>query len=247
MTDRLTDAELDELEAVAKAATPGPWICLLSEHDDNVYFGPRGSIDWYAVGQIHPRNPHGAGEDEKRHNVAYVTAFDPPTAQALVREVRELRKTVEEGAFARKVYSAVLARDASALNAALTETYGAIRTHITQEDMAWADDVLKSRQYPLQSTQPVEGGWRPIETAPKDGTPIQARIPGHGSDNIIAWVHGFLDDNELDCSGWAFVEDQEPPADWTDGVCWARNEDGQPSTSPTHWQPLPPPPAQEEE
>lgn len=30
-------------------------------------------------------------------------------------------------------------------------------------------------------------GWRDIATSPKDGTCIQAKIPGHGSDNIIAW------------------------------------------------------------
>lgn len=25
---------------------------------------------------------------------------------------------------------------------------------------------------------------------------------------------------------------------WTDGVCWDVNEDGVPSTKPTHWKPL---------
>lgn len=30
--------------------------------------------------------------------------------------------------------------------------------------------------------------WQPMETAPKDGAPIQAKIPGHGSDNIIQWM-----------------------------------------------------------
>ena len=33
--------------------------------------------------------------------------------------------------------------------------------------------------------------WQPIETAPKDGTPIQARIPGHGEDNVIEWIAAF--------------------------------------------------------
>ena len=35
--------------------------------------------------------------------------------------------------------------------------------------------------------------WQLIETAPKDGTWIQAKIPKNGSDNIIAWVDGFVD------------------------------------------------------
>ncbi|MBK61656.1 MAG: hypothetical protein CL575_01690 [Altererythrobacter sp.] len=82
--------------------------------------------------------------------------------------------------------------------------------------------------------------WQPIENAPRDGTAIQARIPGNGEDNIIAWqVEAFLDDNEEPCGGWAFVTDQEPPECWTDGVCWASNEDEVASVWPTHWK-LPP-------
>ncbi len=81
--------------------------------------------------------------------------------------------------------------------------------------------------------------FQPIDTAPMDGTPIQARIPGNGDDNIIAWSSGYINSAGKDCSCWAFVEDQEPPDDWTDGVCWAVNEDGVPSTPPTHWKPLP--------
>ena len=80
--------------------------------------------------------------------------------------------------------------------------------------------------------------WQPIETAPRDGTPIQARIPGHGSDNIIAWLDGLLDSEGNDCGGWAFVEDQEQPDCWTDGVCWKVNEDNQRSVHPTHWKSL---------
>ena len=77
--------------------------------------------------------------------------------------------------------------------------------------------------------------WQPIETAPKDGTIIQVRIPGHGDDNIVAWIDGLFDRNGKDCGGWAFIEDQEPPDDWTDGICWEVNEDLMPSTPPTHW------------
>jgi hypothetical protein len=80
--------------------------------------------------------------------------------------------------------------------------------------------------------------WEPIETAPKDGTPIQAKIPGNGSDNVIFWMCGLLDADENDCGGWAFAhEEQEPPDCWTDGVCWEVNGDGVPSVKPTHWKP----------
>ena len=80
--------------------------------------------------------------------------------------------------------------------------------------------------------------WQDMSTAPIDGTPIQAEIPGNGKDNIIGWAWGFLNDNEEDCGGWCFMEDQEPPDCWTDGVCWGENEDGVQSVSPTRWKPL---------
>lgn len=77
--------------------------------------------------------------------------------------------------------------------------------------------------------------WKTIDTAPRDGTTIQARIPGHGDDNLIAFEWGLVDGDGKDCGSWTFVTDQEPPEDWTDGWCWASNEDGVPSTQPTHW------------
>jgi hypothetical protein len=86
--------------------------------------------------------------------------------------------------------------------------------------------------------------WQPIETAPRDGTGFQARIPGHGEDNIIVWQDNALKDSDGDdCGAWAFLTDQEPPDCWTDGWCWEVNEDGNASVQPTHWTPLPDAPA----
>ena len=79
------------------------------------------------------------------------------------------------------------------------------------------------------------GEWQEIETAPRDGTPIQAEIPGHGRDNIIAWQVDAFEGENGSCGGWAVVSDQEPPDCWTDGVCWASNEDEVPSVQPTRW------------
>jgi hypothetical protein len=76
--------------------------------------------------------------------------------------------------------------------------------------------------------------WRPIETAPKDGTPIQARIDGYGGDNIIAWSWGLRDSDDQDCGGWEYLTG-EPPQCWTDGVCWESNENRERSAQPTHW------------
>jgi hypothetical protein len=78
--------------------------------------------------------------------------------------------------------------------------------------------------------------WQDISTAPRDGTHIQAEIPGNGSDNVIFWMNGFLNSDDKDCGGWAFANEfQEPPDCWTDGVCWEVNEDGVPSVKPTRW------------
>lgn len=84
----------------------------------------------------------------------------------------------------------------------------------------------------------IADGWKPMDDAPRDGTDIQAIIPGHGTDNVIAWVSGYLDEDGQDCCTWAFTTDQEPPDCWTDGVCWDANEDGVPSVRPTAWKPL---------
>lgn len=83
--------------------------------------------------------------------------------------------------------------------------------------------------------------WQTMESAPRDGRCIQAKIPGHGADNIIAWQDGFLTSEEKDCCAWVMMDDQEPPDSWSDGVCWEVNEDGVPSVKPTHWKPLHPP------
>jgi len=85
-----------------------------------------------------------------------------------------------------------------------------------------------------------EDGFKTIDSAPKDGSHIQVVIPGHGSDNIISWYSGFVNDAEQDCCGWVFMTEQESPSCWTDGVCWESNENCEKSVEPTHWQPLSP-------
>jgi len=77
--------------------------------------------------------------------------------------------------------------------------------------------------------------WKSIDTAPLDGTPIQARIPGNGEDNIICWDSDAVEGPDGPCGAWIFASEQEPPDCWTDGYCWEINEDGVRSMHPTHW------------
>lgn len=80
--------------------------------------------------------------------------------------------------------------------------------------------------------------WQGIDTAPRNGTYVQAEIPGYGANNIIYWMSGPVGGKDGWRGGWAFAYDrQEPPECWTDGVCWDVNEDGAPSVKPTRWKP----------
>jgi hypothetical protein len=67
-------------------------------------------------------------------------------------------------------------------------------------------------------------GWQPIETAPRDGTTILAYFPlltGYIARQDVAPVH------------WT---------EWGGGVWENSSSGGKPSSSPTHWRPLPEPP-----
>ena len=80
----------------------------------------------------------------------------------------------------------------------------------------WKRDAASAR---AALSEAKAGGWQPIETAPKDGTSI-----------LGYWLGG-----QHDCAIHAtkFIR----------GRWWATNEDF-PQREPTHWQPLPAPPAQ---
>ena len=88
-----------------------------------------------------------------------------------------------------------------------------------------ADEVFTALSA-LEAALPV---WRPIETAPKDGTKILlGKIAGHPDHPTALWwaTSGFWSDK------WG---------NWNDGI--------EPAglASPTHWQPLPEPPKQEKQ
>jgi hypothetical protein len=69
-------------------------------------------------------------------------------------------------------------------------------------------------------------GWQPIETAPKDRTPVL--IAG----GTVMWLlHPYPDDMPLRVVALAYRDGDE----WDDG-------DGAYTYKPTHWMPLPAPP-----
>lgn len=83
--------------------------------------------------------------------------------------------------------------------------------------------------------------WQDIETAPKDGaTPLRLKT-ADGMEFNATYEWGFCNSDNEDCWCWV-ADDDNHPDDWTDGVCWAVNEDLKPSTLPIRWMPLPEPP-----
>lgn len=78
------------------------------------------------------------------------------------------------------------------------------------------------------SNDKLREGWQPIETAPLDGTHV------HGlceyNDKLFVIPMRFVSDDEI--NGW--YQWGSDPTDYIDGQCF-----------PTHWMPLPQPPAKE--
>lgn len=96
---------------------------------------------------------------------------------------------------------------------------------------AWADTVrhfgggVEYVRADIADTQRGAGGWKPIETAPKDGTHIMAFWPdvwGMDATQTQTWFGPF---EAGGLSGWQTAHE------YADG-----------HSTPTHWRPLPEPP-----
>jgi hypothetical protein len=78
------------------------------------------------------------------------------------------------------------------------------------------------------------GGWRPIETAPRDGTAILAASVNHDAREVVCWQDGgdsgSCDRDVSECAGW--VNDGPLKDRFYANPRWF-----------THWMPLPAPPA----
>lgn len=88
---------------------------------------------------------------------------------------------------------------------------------------SWVSDMARAA---LAKLSAMPSGWMPIETAPKDGTPILLAAKGFdGGVGIAAFDTGWSPD------GWWMCDDGKRAVDLP-----LRGAD------PTHWQPLPTPP-----
>lgn len=83
------------------------------------------------------------------------------------------------------------------------------------------------------------GEWRDIESAPKNTWVI---VRTHQGRVFKAHLTFGYPTEEEDVCGWS-VDDGDPHPDcWSDGVCWANNEDEEPSDGVAAWMSLPPGP-----
>lgn len=111
---------------------------------------------------------------------------------------------------------------------------GSDTAHPGSETLYTVGDLRRARttlaRYRAQAEG--DGGWLPIESAPKDGTAILA---GRGGENPwgIPYILAWLDGPKVQAGpGWYRTEGR----DWSTRAL-----------RPTHWRPLPPPPASEQE
>ena len=92
----MTDEQLDHLEAIAKAATPGPWIDI-EEDDKNFGWGihyttTQDRLDKLRAGIARIETDFNPPvEKEQKANAAYIAAANPAVVLELIAEIRKLR------------------------------------------------------------------------------------------------------------------------------------------------------------
>lgn len=105
--------------------------------------------------------------------------------------------------------------------------------------------LVAERDAALAAHEAAGGGWRPIETAPRDGTKVWVCGGEFGEGGVARWkhndrhahqgrpftVHHGGAERDLLVSYFGDVDDWD---DW---------ESALPESQPTHWRPLPPTPA----
>jgi hypothetical protein len=109
------------------------------------------------------------------------------------------------------------------------------------DDDTGDDNIAETepRGPPAAPASEVEGsGWSTMDSAP-DLTFVIVRTKT-GYVFKAKYEHNIASGpDEGSCDGWVVGDGDLHPPCWTDGVCWASNEDEEPSDPPVGWMPLP--------
>lgn len=122
--------DLDVLEAVARAATPGPWRAATDASVKSYEPG-----HWGVTGPCLSRR--------RAANAAHIATFDPPTCLAMIQTQRELVAALKAVSLA---YT--MAHEAYGIDLAGSESL----------QLAWATIVKATATPPPPSAEPGEGG-----------------------------------------------------------------------------------------
>ena len=115
--------DLDALEAVARAATPGPW------HQGAHYIGAGGE----------PYDPEAVvGQASILCDAEHIAAFDPPTVRALITRIREAEQERDEARWAAGIVGDVARESSGGWQDAAAEL------HATQARLREAEAVIES-------------------------------------------------------------------------------------------------------
>jgi hypothetical protein len=144
-----------------------------------------------------------------RHGIHLRPRATAPTPEAIPARVARARSAV--GVF----------RDAARMGRVIE---GRERDPLVM-DIHWALDALEAEVARLTQEQESRG-WRPIETAPKDGSAVLVYFPDIGVCEVL-WSTQVFEDGFWSVSDNKFED--RPLRGW--------------STEPTHWMPVPDPPA----
>ncbi len=93
-----------------------------------------------------------------------------------------------------------------------------------------------------ERVEPVEAEpvWRTIESAPVN-TAVRIKVGGMTFQARLI-PDGSMSDMDTSCDQWvAEIEGEHPPC-WSEGCCWASNENDDRSLQPEAWSALPTPP-----
>ena len=107
----------------------------------------------------------------------------------------------------------------------LIDKLNKLATYLTEQGEYEAVDLIDTV---VARLMPAGDGWMPIETAPKDGTRVLLMLRGPKPPEMIArWTQA-----------WTSEDD--------DLLEWINDEEDTIYGTPTHWHPLPAPPAAED-